>query len=113
MGQPKTQSNRTLSISVCKDQQIDRFHRIKRQVADDRGVSPDDLTHTDILDELIEKYGFRRLEEDQRIREARHAVADDHNMSADDVSLRSLLKVTSGAYLGYQQTSDWEQTDDD
>jgi predicted ArsR family transcriptional regulator len=56
---------------------------------------------------LRESARFPGVRRDQRIQEARRAVAQDHNMEPEEVSLEALLKVTCGAYCGYQQTSDW------
>jgi len=84
---------------------------VKQHLAGRRGCDPDDVTHVDVARELLETYQFRRLQDDQRIKEARHAVASDHNVDTDDVTLRSLLKITAGAYTGYRSTRDW--LDDD
>jgi predicted ArsR family transcriptional regulator len=61
---------------------------------------------------LKESARFPGVRRDQRIQEARRAVANDHNMEPEEVSLEALLKITCGAYCGYQQTSDWRPEND-
>lgn len=67
-----------------------------------------ELSQSDLLDRLVEERRFARLRDDQRIQQAREAVASDHSVDPEEVSLRCLLKTTAGAYCGYQTTNDWE-----
>jgi hypothetical protein len=74
-------------------------------------MDEDDPPETERIAHIARTYRqcrqFRRLETDQRVREAMAVVAKDHGLTKDEISLVELLKITSGAYLGYQQTSDW------
>jgi len=45
---------------------------------------------------------------DSRVQETREAIAEDHDCDPSDVSLKTAVKVACGAYMGYQQTSDWQ-----
>lgn len=77
-----------------------------------QALEKDNPTDTEKVAHIARTYAesrqFRRLEEDKRIQEAIEVVAKDHSVSKDDVSLAELLKITTGAYCGYQQTSDWD-----
>jgi hypothetical protein len=97
----------SIGVNVTRTEDIEQFREIQRHIAEKRDCSTDDVPRTDVLRALMRQYQFHRLEEDQRIKEARHAVASDHNLNMDDVTLRSLLKITAGAYCGYRQTDDW------
>lgn len=97
-----------LMIGVRRSEQIQQWREAKEQIAESRGVDPDDLSRPDVLGELLEAYQFHRLEDDKRIQEARQVVAQDHSADPEDVSLACLLKVTAGAYTGFAQTDDWD-----
>jgi len=100
-----------VTVSITGEERKEQWFQIKQHIADRRDTTVEKVSHRDVARELLDTYQFHRLNQDQRIREARHAVADDHGMSAEDVTLRSLLKTTAGAYCGYQQTSDWRPSE--
>jgi hypothetical protein len=97
-----------IMIGVRRSEQIERWEEARQAIADARGVDPDELSRPDVLSELLETYELHRLKRDKRIQDAREHVADDHGVDPSDVSLSCLLKITAGAYNGFQQTSDWE-----
>jgi hypothetical protein len=106
-------------IYLRREEHLREWDRLERAVADSKGVETEDLAKTETLmaaaEAFLQREQFRqarRLLKDQRIREARQAVARDHNMEPEEVSLEALLKITSGAYCGYQQTSDWRPESD-
>jgi len=96
-----------VTVSITGDKRKQQWFEVKQHLANRRDTTVGNVSHRDVARELLDTYQFHRLNQDQRIREATHAVADDHNVDTDDVSLRSLLKITAGAYCGYQQTSNW------
>lgn len=108
---PDTELPGRVMIGLQRDQDIQQWLDVKQHIAEKKDSDPESVGKVDVIRELMEYYQFHRLNQDQRIREARHAVAEDHDVTTDDVSLRSLLKVTSAAYLGYQQTSDWRPSE--
>jgi len=100
-------------IHLYQEQHVEAVQRALEAAGDqmDSDDSPETERITHIARSYIERSQFDRLADDMRVQEARQVVAKDHNMTPDDVSLVELLKITAGAYCGYQQTSDWEVED--
>jgi hypothetical protein len=88
---------RTLSVDIDTK---GRFKQLLEEMNAD--------TQSEGLEKLIESYEFQRLRQDMRIREARQVVANDHDMAPENLSLQALLKVTCGAYCGYNVATDWK-----
>jgi len=97
-----------IDIAVYKDADKRRFQEAHARLADRRGVEEGEIPRTEVLTHLLDTCQFTRLEDDKRIQQAREVVANDHDVAPEDVSLADLLKITAGAYTGFQQTSDWE-----
>lgn len=97
------------AISLYRSEHVETFQKALDKATED--METDNPPETERIAHIARSYSenrqFRRLEDDQRIQEARAVVAKDHGMSKEDVSLVALLKVTCSAYTGYKVASDW------
>lgn len=107
----------TKSVTLSRDEHINLIEEALAQAGEemDRKNPPETERAAFIAKKFLENVGeneLERLNGDMRIEEARQVVARDHNMNPENVSLENLLKITAGAYCGYQQTSDWRPTEE-
>lgn len=99
------------SVQVYKDSHVQLL--VDSLAAAERRVEANDPAVTDQMAHIAQSYLEQSETTDRRIEEARKVVARDHGMAPEELSDTALLKVTAGAYCGYQQTSDWTVTADD
>lgn len=114
MSQSKTYPDRK-SVQVYQSEHVekieDALERAEQRLDDEEPPETEQIAH--IADTYLQQSRFSRLADDQRIIEARQVVAKDHGMEPSEISLAELLKITAGAYCGYQRTNDWRPENGD